>query len=303
MSEKFASSALDDADDAIVGLLEVDGRLTHREIAERIGLSRSAAAARVQRLLDEGHVAVRGVAHPAVLGRDALAHVALVVRGSAVEVARAAADREDTTFVSLVTGRHSVVVEVRTAGVVQTEAAVAELRDLAGVDGVDTLVYTEVVRDVAGPVGAVTVEVDDVDRALLRVLQDDGRASYVRLGEEVGLSAAGARRRVLRLVEGQAVRVGAVVRHTGRGRRTATGVGIRLTGDARELLDRVVGLPSLIFAARSLGRYDAVLTVSAGTSAQLVEVLDDLRALPGVRDVETWGHLEFVKESYASVRL
>lgn len=37
---------MDEVDEAIVELLEVDGRLTHREIARRVGLSRSAAAAR-----------------------------------------------------------------------------------------------------------------------------------------------------------------------------------------------------------------------------------------------------------------
>ncbi|WP_231750947.1 AsnC family protein, partial [Mycobacterium sp. NAZ190054] len=43
---------MDEVDEAIVELLELDGRLTHRDIARRVGLSRSAAAARVQRLHD-----------------------------------------------------------------------------------------------------------------------------------------------------------------------------------------------------------------------------------------------------------
>jgi DNA-binding Lrp family transcriptional regulator len=45
---------MDEIDEAIVELLEVDGRLTHREIARTVGLSRSAAAARVQRLITSG---------------------------------------------------------------------------------------------------------------------------------------------------------------------------------------------------------------------------------------------------------
>lgn len=59
---------MDEVDEAIVSLLEDDGRLTHRDIAHRVGLSRSAAAARVQRLIASGQVVVRGVVHPAVLG-------------------------------------------------------------------------------------------------------------------------------------------------------------------------------------------------------------------------------------------
>ena len=60
---------MDEIDEAIVSLLEVDGRLTHRDIARRVGLSRAAAAVRVQRLIASRQVEVRGVVHPAVLGR------------------------------------------------------------------------------------------------------------------------------------------------------------------------------------------------------------------------------------------
>jgi DNA-binding Lrp family transcriptional regulator len=73
---------VDEVYEAIVALLEVDGRVTHREIARTVGLSRSAAAARMQRLIAGGQVVVRGVVHPAVLGRGALAHVGLTVRGT-----------------------------------------------------------------------------------------------------------------------------------------------------------------------------------------------------------------------------
>ncbi len=45
---------MDEVDEAIVSLLEVDGRLSHSAIAHRLGLSRSVAATQVQRLLDSG---------------------------------------------------------------------------------------------------------------------------------------------------------------------------------------------------------------------------------------------------------
>ena len=45
---------------------------------------------------------------------------------------------------------------------------------------------------------------------------------------------------------------------------------------------------------------DLLVTVRAFSAAQLVEVLDTVRALPGVRTLESWTHLDVVKESYAS---
>ncbi|MFC6286361.1 Lrp/AsnC family transcriptional regulator [Nocardioides sp. GCM10027113] len=306
MARKIGEPVLDPTDEAIIRLLEEDGRLAHREIAARVGLSRSATAGRVQRLLGEGLVDVRGAAHPAVLGHDALAHVAVAVRGPAARVADAIAARPDTTFVSLVSGPHAVVAELRAATVAEIDAAVADVRSTPGVGSVETLVYTEVLRDVAGPVGQVdpaTADLDATDYALLRALQEDGRASYVDLAGRVGLSPAGARRRVVRLLEGNVVRVGAVVRHSGRERRTATGVGLRLEGAGREVGEALAGHPSVVFVARTLGRYDLLLTVNTATAGDLVDTLDHLRALPGVRQAETWSHLRFVKETYASLRL
>jgi DNA-binding Lrp family transcriptional regulator len=291
---------MDEVDEAIVELLEVDGRLTHREIARTVGLSRSAAAARVQRLISSGQVIVRGAVHPAVIGQAALAHVGLVVRGPAAPLAAEIALRDDVPFLSLTSGQHGLVAEVRAASARDIDHSIAELRALDNVVGVDTLTYVEVVRDVIGPVGAMRTEVDEVDLALLRALQDDGRASYVDLAAVVGLSPAGARRRVVRLVESQVVRIGAVVRHSGRDRQSAMGFGVRLAADHRDVVERLVAMPSVIFVARTLGRFDILVTVRAFSSAQLVELLDIVRAVPGVNAVESWAHLEVVKESYAS---
>ncbi|ABM11010.1 MULTISPECIES: Lrp/AsnC family transcriptional regulator [Mycolicibacterium] len=291
---------MDELDEAIVELLEVDGRLTHREIARRVGLSRSAAAARVQRLIGSGQVVIRGAVHPAVLGRGALAHVSVVVHGPAAPVAARLACRDDVPFLSLTSGPHGLVAEVRAGSARDIDRAVAELRALPGVSAVDTLTYVEVMRDVIGPVGEVRTEIDDTDRTLLAALQQDGRASYVDLAARVGLSAAGARRRVVRLIDARVVRIGAVVRHSGQDRQSAMGCGIRLTGDHHDVVAALTDMPAVIFVARTLGRFDVLMTVRAFSAAQLVELMDTVRALPGVWTLESWTHLDVVKESYAS---
>jgi DNA-binding Lrp family transcriptional regulator len=292
---------LDDVDGAIIGLLEHDGRLTHLEIADAIGLSRSAAATRVHRLISSGQVVVRGVVHPAVLGRGALAHVSVAVTGPAAPVARTLAARGDVAFLSLASGANGVVAEIRSRSMADIDRAVGEVRALDGVVGVDTLAYVEVVRDVIGPVGEVGISVDDVDRRLLRALQDDGRASYVDLAAAVGLSPAGARRRVIRLVDSNVVRIGAVVRHSGRDRQSALGLGIRLAGAPDAVVGALRAMPAVIFMARVLGRFDLLVTVRALTSARLVEIVDAVREVDGVAAVDSWVHLDVVKENYASV--
>ncbi|GLE56902.1 AsnC family transcriptional regulator [Mycobacteroides chelonae] len=291
---------MDEIDERIVALLEIDGRLSHRDIAQEVGLSRSAAAARIHRLLSSGEVEVRGVVHPAVIGRGALAHVGITVDGPTVEIAAQIARRDDIPFLSVTTGQYGLVAEIRAGSAHDIDKGVSELRALEAVVGIDTLTYIEVVRDVIGPVGDVQTHVDGTDLALLKALQSDGRASYVDLAGAVGLSAAGVRRRVLRLTESQVVRIGAVVRHSGRDRQPALGFGVRLGGAHPEVAQRIAAMPSVIFVARTLGRFDLVGTVRAFTARQLVELLDTIRSTPGVRAVDSWAHLQVVKETYAS---
>ena len=294
---------MDAADETIVQLLKSDGRLAHREIARLAGLSRSAVATRVQRLLSSGEVVVRGVVHPAVLGRGSLAYVGLAVTGRAGPVAARIAERDDVPFVSLTTGKHAVIAEIRAGSSLEIDTAVGELRALADVRTVDTLPYVEVIRDVVGPTGEVNTAVDAVDLVLLRALQENGRASFVELADLVALSPAGVRRRVVRLLEGQVVRIGALVRQSGADHQLAMGLGIRLTGDHREVTQALLGMPAVSFLARTLGRCDLLATLRTFTPGQLTETLECVRSLPGVNDVESWSHLRFVKESYASAQL
>ena len=78
------------------------------------------------------------------------------------------------------------------------------------------------------------------------------------------------------------------------------GLGIRLTGDFTAVVETLRAMPSVIFVARTLGRFDLLVTVRAFSAAQLVEILDVVRGLRGVSGVESWVHLEVVKENYAS---
>ena len=68
-------------------------------------------------------------------------------------MAAAIAHRDDVPFLSLTSGAHGLVAELRAASLRDIDRAIGELRALDGVVGVDTLTYVEVVRDVIGPVG------------------------------------------------------------------------------------------------------------------------------------------------------
>ena len=54
------------------------------------------------------------------------------------------------------------------------------------------------------------VQLDEIDKAIIRELQLDGRMSYAQLGPEVGLSQAAVRQRVQRLTDSKVIEVVAI---------------------------------------------------------------------------------------------
>ncbi|MEC4614423.1 Lrp/AsnC family transcriptional regulator [Tsukamurella tyrosinosolvens] len=289
---------MDEIDRTLVALLGDDGRLSHRELAKAAGVTRATVAVRLRRLLDSGAFTVQGVVHPAVLGRGSVCYARIEVDGAAAPVADAVAGLPEVVYVSITTGRFAVAAEIRTGSGDAADAVLARLRGLPGVVRAETLAYREVIRDAVGPVGEATAQLDATDIALLQALERDGRASYVELAAEAGLSAAAARRRVLRLVEGSVVRIGPIV---SRGSEHAMGMGIHVRGAAREAARDVAAVAGVSFLARTVGSFDLLATVRAPSAVGLAETVDAVRSLSAVAGVETWSHLRFVKESYASL--
>ncbi|MCS3779214.1 Lrp/AsnC family transcriptional regulator [Tsukamurella ocularis] len=289
---------MDEIDRTLVSLLTIDGRASHSDLAAAAGITRATVAARMRRLLDSAAFTVQGVVHPSVLGRGSVCYARIEVDGAAAPVADAAAAVPEVVYVSVTTGRFAVAAEIRTGSGEAIDAVLSRLRDLPGVARAETLAYREVIRDAVGPVGEATAHLDATDVALLQVLERDGRASYVQLAAAAGVSAAAARRRVLRLVEESVVRIGPIV---SRGSEHAMGVGIHVRGDARDAARQVEGFDGVTFLARTVGAFDLLATVRAPSAISLATTVDAVRSLHSVAGVETWSHLRFVKESYASL--
>jgi DNA-binding Lrp family transcriptional regulator len=291
---------VDDLDEAVVRLLEIDGRLAYGVIAKRIGLSRAAVSARAHRLIHTAQLEVRGAVHPAVLGQHVLGYATIEVRESAAMVARHVASRTDVPFVSVVTGRRSVVAELRCTTAAAFQETLDHIRSHEFVTSVTTLVYDEIVRDVVGPVGALTATIDAVDLELIRYLQVDGRITYVDLASRVGLTPAGVRRRVLALIDGKVLRVGATVRLTGRDHYVVMDVGVRVSKSREQVAALIAHRFAPVFTALTTGDVDILMTLRGLSIEQLSNTVDAIRSVPGVEYTDTWMYLNIVKEDYVA---
>lgn len=288
-----------DLDAELIRSLQEDGRASIRSLAASLGQTRATIAARLRAMVDDGTVRVVAAVDPALLGQHVLAHVSIRVDGVTAEVAERLRIMEETVFVSAVGGVYDLVIEVWLGSTTELHALLEQVRSLAGVAAIDTLIYTSVAKGFFVSEYRGEADIDDLDAALIEELQHDGRTTFRELGRIVRLSPSAVATRVQRLIDGGVIKISAVeARGLGR-RQLSMGIGIRLAGGDDEVIAALRAARGVDFAVRTLGRFDAVATLVEPTAGALYASLERLRALPGVVSIEGWLHLAVLKEDYA----
>jgi Lrp/AsnC family transcriptional regulator, regulator for asnA, asnC and gidA len=103
---------LDHLDEAIVAVLQEDGRRSYGEIGDAVGLSEAATRQRVNRLRDSGAMRIVAVTDPVALGRGVVATIGLRVSGDTRVVAAALAAVQTVEYVVVTAGSFDLIVEV-----------------------------------------------------------------------------------------------------------------------------------------------------------------------------------------------
>ncbi|MFF3499810.1 Lrp/AsnC family transcriptional regulator [Streptomyces sp. NPDC003247] len=133
------------------------------------------------------------------------------------------------------------------------------------------------------------IELDTVDKTLIRLLQRDGRASYTDLGKEVGLSAPAVRARVQRLTERGLLQFAAVTDPLRLGLPVMALLAIKVDGGLKETIDALERIDSVIYLVSTAGSCDLFAEVVCRTMDDLSLIINDrVRTLPGVRSVESF---------------
>ena len=121
---------------------------------------------------------------------------------------------------------------------------------------------------------------DEVDRRIVALLVDDGRASYRELGERVGLSASAVKRRVDHLLaDGVIAGIGARVSPVALGRSTGAFVELFCEGSVAPaaIRDAMGLLPEVVAAYTVTGEADALLHLAVRDTGHLEQVLERIR--------------------------
>lgn len=140
---------------------------------------------------------------------------------------------------------------------------------------------------------------DDVSKAIIEQLQQDGRRPYAAIGKAVGLSEAAVRQRVARLVDSGVMQVVAVTDPMQVGFPRAAMVGIHIDGDLEEAADRLAAMPEIDYLVICAGGFDILAEVVAENDDHLLEIINrKIRAIPSIRSTQTFVYLKLRKQIY-----
>lgn len=148
-------------------------------------------------------------------------------------------------------------------------------------------------------------ELDKIDRNILRLLQTEGRMSYVELGERVGLSTTPCMERVKRLEREKFILgYGARLNPQKLEASLLVFVEISLASKSADIFDEfrraATKLPHVLECHLVSGDFDYLIKARISEMASYRKLLGDiLLKLPGVRESKSYIVMEEIKESLA----
>ena len=139
---------------------------------------------------------------------------------------------------------------------------------------------------------------DDVGKAIIAQLQEDGRRAYATIGKAVGLSEAAVRQRVQRLVDTGVVQIVAVTDPMQIGFQRQAMIAIQTVGDVEKIADELAALSEVDYLVITAGSFDVLAEVVVTDDDHLLDIVRRIRGVTGVQRTETLMYLKLTKQTY-----
>lgn len=139
---------------------------------------------------------------------------------------------------------------------------------------------------------------DEVSRAIIAQLQEDGRRAYATIGKAVGLSEAAVRQRVQKLLEAGVMQIVAVTDPLQMGFAREALIGVVTDGGITDVGTLLADDADIDYVVVTAGTFDLICEAVAVDDDHLLEIITRVRAIPGVVRTETFMYLKLMKQTY-----
>ncbi|GAA1380638.1 hypothetical protein GCM10009613_05300 [Pseudonocardia kongjuensis] len=288
--------AMDDIDEAIVGLLREDGRMTFTRIGDTVGLSTDAVRVRVNRMTSDGVLRVMGLVSPEALGYHTVGSLLLGVRGRLQPVIRTLTEHPNVSFLAQLIGDRNLFCGLVARNDTELATVVDDLVVQHGTIQDAELVRTlDVVKWFDLP-GARTprpapdpASLDEIDTALLHRLVENPRASYRELEASLDQPYWIVRAKTKRLFHEDHIRATATVDRVSTIPDIQALLRLKMRGDVGSGLDRIAAIPQVRLLVLNAGSEWLVSgEVICTDGYELANLLEELLSIPSVVDVRNF---------------
>lgn len=299
---------IDSIDIKLLEQLEVNAKPAYTELTSELGMSRPAIQNRIQKLLDNRIVTIGCLVDPVALGYTH--EITLLINtlpDKLSDVVEGLRSCPDIRYVIICTGRFGILAEAMFRNREQmSDFLVKDLRSIPGLTSVESMVTFRFVKisstllaDDTGfrPVEKPRIDLDDLDRALIKKLLVDAKQSPSYLAGSLGTSESTVRRKIRKLLARRTIRIQGVVNPFALGYSGVASIGIKVD-PARldEAAEAVASYKHVQTVAICAGRYDILAWVVFRDMIDLEHFLArELSQIQGLRDIETTINLKTVK--------
>jgi DNA-binding Lrp family transcriptional regulator len=128
---------------------------------------------------------------------------------------------------------------------------------------------------------------DDIDRKIIKILKDDGRAGYVEIGNKVNLSEGAVRKRIKTLTDDGVIRSFTVKIGVAEGSQAITLLATNPSFPTQEVSKRIQEIPNVETIYEVTGEYDIVAVISGMNVVEVNECIEKIRRVEGIMKTNT----------------
>ena len=143
------------------------------------------------------------------------------------------------------------------------------------------------------------MHMDDTSRRIIEILQRDGRCPNTVIGRAVGISEAAVRARIHALTDAGILQIVGLTDPVNMGFGVIAMIGVQANNDLNRIAELVSTWRETTYVVISAGSYDLLIEVVCKDNAQLLGLVERLRAVDGVRTSETFIYISRHKLNYA----
>ncbi len=128
---------------------------------------------------------------------------------------------------------------------------------------------------------------DEVDKKILKILKEDGRAGYITVGKQIGLSEGAVRKRIKALSDTNVIRKFTVKIGVAEGAEAIALLAVNPSSPTQEVSKRIQQIHNVETVYEVTGEYDIIAVIGGMNVVEVNECIEKIRRVEGIMKTNT----------------